>query len=67
MAQCNGNLTLSTNVDGEMREFIDEEAEKRAITPTEFVRRILDLYRASDAGDLECPSCGVSADLGEAV
>jgi hypothetical protein len=67
MAQCNGNLTLSTNVDAEMREYIEREAEKRAITPTEYLRRLLDLYKASSNGEVYCPECGVSADLTEAV
>lgn len=62
-----GNLTLSTNVDEGMRRFIEEEAEKRAITVTEVVRRILDLYRTSVEGELECAHCTQCIYLGQGV
>lgn len=67
MSDCMGSITVATNVDGEMRELIDEEADKRAITPSEFLRRVLDVYKASEEGKLSCPSCGATADLTEAV
>ena len=58
MANCHGSITLSTNVDREMREFIEEEAEKKGVTSAEFLRRLFDVYRQSGQGELICAGCG---------
>jgi predicted RNA-binding Zn-ribbon protein involved in translation (DUF1610 family) len=50
-----------------MRELVDEEAEKRAIPRAELIRRVLDVYDASRCGNLTCPNCGTTADLGSVV
>jgi len=67
MSECMGSLTLSTKVDAGMRQFIEEEAEKRAVTPTELLRRILDLYRMSVRGELECAHCTQGIYLSQGV
>ena len=67
MAKCHGNCTVTTRVDRDMRELVDEEAEKRAIPRAELIRRVLDVYDASRCGNLTCPNCGTTADLGSVV
>jgi hypothetical protein len=45
-------------VDREMREFIENEADRLGVTPTEFMRRLLEVYQESRAGNAPCDYCG---------
>lgn len=62
MAKCHGQIPLTTKVDREMLEYIDRNAEQAGISRAEFVRRMLDLYRAADEAG-ECPECGTSLEF----
>jgi len=58
MADCHGQITTSTKVDREMREYLQREADERGVSRSEFIRRIFDAYRAIEGGQAECPDCG---------
>jgi hypothetical protein len=57
MSTCQGDLPESTKVDGEMKEYIEGEADRLGVTKAEFHRRLLDLYRESRRENVECPHC----------
>lgn len=58
MSRCQGSIPVGTKVDRDMREFIEQEAERLGVTPSEFLRRLFELYRTSRAGEASCESCG---------
>lgn len=58
MADCHGQIPTSTKVDEEMREYLQQEADERGVSCSEFIRRIFDAYRAVDEGGARCPDCG---------
>lgn len=58
MSECRGDLPVTAKVDQSMREFIDAEASRCGVTRAELVRRALDDFRDSRAGQLNCPECG---------
>lgn len=41
-----------------MREFIEQEADRLGVTPSEFLRRLFIVYRMSRAGEMACERCG---------
>jgi len=41
-----------------MREFIEDEAERLGMTVSEFLRRLLIMYRESRAENTPCDHCG---------
>jgi len=57
MSDCLGDLSVATKVDREMLEYVDSEAENLGITRSEFLRRMLDLYRESRRENADCPEC----------
>jgi len=59
MARCHGQLPVSTKVDQEMLDYINESAEEAGVSRSEFIRRMMDLYRHIDQ-DGECPECGAT-------
>ena len=62
MSRCHGQLPISTKVDQEMLDYIDQSAEEAGVSRSEFIRRMLDGYRlAEEAG--ECPECGTSLEF----
>lgn len=66
-SQCVGRRTLSTKVDGETRQWVESRAAAAGATPTEFLRRLLDVYHASADGRLSCSHCKNAVDLTETV
>lgn len=58
MERCQGTIPVGTKVDRPMREFIEEEADRMGVTTSEFLRRLLLVYRRSRAGEAECEYCG---------
>jgi hypothetical protein len=44
-----------------MREFIENESERLGVTPSEFLRRLLLVYRESRAENMACEYCGEPA------
>lgn len=66
-SECVGNCTLSTAVDGETKEWIRRRAEAAGVSPAEYLRRVLDVYRTSTEGELSCSGCGTSIDLAGVV
>lgn len=63
MSSCQGNITVSTKVDARTRQFIEDEEEKLGVTPSEFLRRVIELYKGSQEGALVCPCCGEELNL----
>jgi metal-responsive CopG/Arc/MetJ family transcriptional regulator len=62
MSRCHGQLPISTKVDQEMLDYIDQSAEEAGVSRSEFIRRMLDGYRlAEEAG--ECPECGTNLEF----
>lgn len=41
-----------------MREFIEDEADRLGVTRSELLRRLFDVYLASQEGRIECEHCG---------
>lgn len=56
-SRCKGGKTLSTKVDEETKQFIEGRSRDLDVSPSEYLRRLLDLYRMSVEGELACPSC----------
>jgi hypothetical protein len=56
-SDCLGKHTVSTKVDGEMLDFVQREAEYRGVPKAEFLRRLLEVHRASEDGKLTCSNC----------
>lgn len=48
---------MSTKVDEETREWLSARAREAGISDAEYLRRVVDLYRKSQRGDVECPDC----------
>lgn len=63
MSDCMGKLPVTTKVDRGMKEFIEREAEKRAVTRAEAIRRMLDTYRHVHHGQVDCPGCGSGVEV----
>lgn len=58
MSSCHGELAATAKVDREMLEFVDSQAEQLGVNRSEFMRRLLELYRESRREDVDCPHCG---------
>jgi len=41
-----------------MREFVESEADRLGVTPAEFLRRVLMVYRESRSENTPCDHCG---------
>jgi negative regulator of replication initiation len=46
-ARCRGPKSLSTKVDQETDQFIEQQAERAGVSKCEVLRRLLDFYRAN--------------------
>lgn len=57
MADCHGTHSVGASVDREMVDHLSEEAERRAVTRAEMIRRLFDLLRDSQEGEVRCPEC----------
>ena len=66
-SRCIGRETVSTKVDGEMRQWIEKRAESAGVPVTELLRRLLDLYRASESDGFTCPYCDRPLRVGREV
>lgn len=58
MNRCQGSIPVGAKVDRAMREFVDGEAERLGMTVSEFLRRLLIMYRESRAENTPCDHCG---------
>jgi len=58
MNRCQGSIPVATKVDQPMREFVEAEADRLGITVSEFLRRLLLVYRESQAENTPCEHCG---------
>lgn len=58
MNRCQGNIPVATKVDQPMREFVEREADELGMSHSEFLRRLLLVYRQSRAGNTPCEHCG---------
>lgn len=63
MSRCLGQIPVTTKVDQPMREFVETEAGRLGVSRAEFVRRLLELYRESRAGNTPCDSCGEPVEI----
>jgi hypothetical protein len=66
-SECMGRQTVTTKVNGETRRFIVESAESAGLTTAEFLRRIIEVYRSSLTGEVECHNCDASVNLSPGV
>jgi hypothetical protein len=64
MSSCQGGLAITTKVDRDMREFADSQADRLGVNRAEFLRRLLELYRASRREEIACPHCGETVVFG---
>lgn len=60
---CMGRETISTKVDEETVDWLDARARQAGISVAEYLRRLLDLYRQSQRGDIECGDCDARLNL----
>lgn len=58
MSSCYGDIPAGTKTDRAMAEFVESEAERLGVSKSEFMRRLLELYRESRREDVDCPHCG---------
>jgi hypothetical protein len=63
MSRCQGSIPVTTKVDRPMREFVENESDRLGVTPTEFMRRLLELYRDSRSGETACEHCGEPVEI----
>jgi len=56
-SDCLGRNSVTTKIDDEMSAFVEEQADYYGIPKAEFFRRLLELYRVSQRGELVCPDC----------
>jgi len=56
-SDCLGRNSVTTKIDDEMSAFVEEQADYHGIPKAEFFRRLLELYRVSQRGELVCPDC----------
>ena len=57
MSQSFGTVSVGTQTDREMAEFIREEATRLGVSNAEFIRQLFEHYRDSRDGELLCPYC----------
>jgi hypothetical protein len=57
VTDCKGTNTLSTRINDEMDEFVNDEADRVGATRAEYIRRLLKLIRSSQRAELRCPEC----------
>lgn len=58
MNRCYGSIPVGTKVDQPMREFVESEADRLGMSVSEFLRRVLIVYRESRAENTPCDHCG---------
>jgi len=58
MNRCQGSIPVGTHVDRSMREFVETQSERLGVTVSEFLRRLLLMYRQSRAENTACDHCG---------
>jgi negative regulator of replication initiation len=58
MSECIGTVSAGTKVDEEMRNFLDDEADRLGVTNAELHRRFLNFYQESRETEPNCPHCG---------
>jgi len=52
-----GELPITSKVDREMLDYIDDQADRLGVNRAEFLRRLLEDYRKSRRENLNCPHC----------
>jgi hypothetical protein len=62
-SDCLGRNSVTTKIDDEMSTFVEEQADYHGIPKAEFLRRLLELYRVSQRGELACPGCSEDINL----
>lgn len=58
MSECMGELPVTSKVDRDMLDYVDDEAARFGVNRAEFLRRLLEDYRESRRENLDCPNCG---------
>lgn len=53
-----GELPVTSKVDRDMLDYIDDHADKLGVNRAEFLRRLLEDYQKSRRENLDCPHCG---------
>lgn len=60
MNRCQGSIPVGTKVDESMRVFVEKESDRLGVSVSEFLRRLLIVYRESRAENTPCDHCGES-------
>jgi hypothetical protein len=58
MSECKGRIAVSTKIDAEMRDFLDDDAERFGVYRAEVAREAFDVYRKLRCAQFGCPHCG---------
>ena len=57
MSDCKGRVPLTTKVNTEMRDLLEEDAERLGVYRAEVARRAFDCYRNLRRAEFRCPHC----------
>lgn len=57
MSDCKGTVPVTTKVDAQMSDLLDEDAEMLGVYRSEIAREAFDTYRYLRVGEFECPHC----------
>lgn len=62
MAECKGNVPMSTKVDRRTVSRVDDRAGELGVSRAEYLRRLIDAEEKA-RNDGECPECGTSLEF----
>jgi hypothetical protein len=63
MSDCKGRIPVTAKVDVEMRDLLDEEAERLGVYRAEVARMAFDVYGDLRRADFHCPHCENSVQI----
>jgi hypothetical protein len=57
MSECQGRIPVTAKVNAEMRDLIEQDAERLGVYRSEVARQAFDTYRYLREGEFQCPHC----------
>lgn len=57
MSECKGTVPVTAKIDAQMRDLLDDDAERLGVYRSEVAREAFDTYRYLREGDFQCPHC----------
>lgn len=58
MSECKGRIPVTAKIDAEMRDLLDDDAERLGVYRSEVARQAFDVYRELRYAQFGCPHCG---------